>query len=244
MKVVPHRPVRDAILACGVGLIVVLAIGGAYVYSHQRTAATLLSEEQAFVLRTDLAKANTEVQDLRQQVTKYQLNAEVDRQAADEVRQQVIAQREHIAALEREVAVYRIMTTQEHNNPEGISFGIFSVTPVSGEGVATNLQRIKLAVQKLAEGDTEFQGELQFTVVGQSGGKEEKIPLYQLVEVKPDTSPLTEAIPLQFKFFQNIEADVRFPDGFVPKRVELSIKSDAKRKPVVIEGQLDWPLKP
>lgn len=241
LKVVPHRPIRNAFIAGLLVIAIILALVGTYWYSHHRTASKLISEDQAKELRTELANVTAEAQDLRQQVTKYQLNAEVDRQVTDEIRHQVVVQREQIAALERDVAVYRIMTSPKNSNPQGISFGVFSVTPVADDGSPANLQRIKLAIQKLAEGDTEFKGELQFMVVGQRGGKEEKIPLYQLEQVRRDLVPLTEVIPLQFKFFQNIEADVHIPDGFVPSRVELSVRSASKRKPIVIEGQLEWP---
>lgn len=241
LKVVPHRPIRNALIASLFVAAVIAALVGTYFYSHYRTASMLISAEQAKELRTELEKVNAEAQDLRQQVTKYQLNAEVDRQVTDEIRHQVVTQREQIAALERDVAVYRIMTSPKNNNPQGISFGVFSVTPVADDGSPANLQRIKLAIQKLAEGDTEFKGELQFTIVGLRGGQEEKIPLSQIEQVREGVAPLTETIPLQFKFFQNIEADIHIPDGFVPSRVELSVRSAAKRKPIVMEGQLEWP---
>lgn len=248
LKVVPHRPVRNALFMFLAVTIIAAALVGTYFYAQARTASVLISEEQATALRAELAKANADAQDLRQQVTKYQLNAEVDRQATDEIRRQVISQREQIAALERDVAVYRIMTSSRNNNPHGISFGVFSVTPVvvdgapAVDGASKPVQRVKLAIQKLAEDDAEFRGELQFKIVGQRDGKEEKIPLHQLEQVKPDVPALAEKIPLEFKFFQNIEADISLPEGFVPNRVELSVKSASRRNPLVIEGQLEWPL--
>lgn len=241
LKVVPHRPIRNALIVGLLIIVVLSALVGTYFYSHYRTASVLISEDQAKELRTELASVDAEAQDLRQQVTKYQLNAEVDRQVIDEIRHQVVTQREQIAALEREVAVYRIMTSPKNNNPQGISFGVFSVVPVADDGAPANLQRIKLAIQKLAEGDKEFQGELEFTIVGLRGGKEEKIPLSRLEQVRENIAPLADVIPLQFKFFQSIEADIHIPDGFVPSRVELSVRSASKRKPIVIEGQLEWP---
>ncbi len=242
LKVVPHRPLRNASITLLLVIVVIASLVATYWYAEQRTASVLISEDQAKQLRAELEAITAEAQDLRQQVTKHQLTAEVDRQATADIQRQVVAQREQIAALERDIAVYRIMASPNNTNPKGISFGVLSVTPILVENTPTDLQRIKLAVQKLAEGEDEFQGELEFTVVGQRDGKEEKIPLYQLEQVKPDVAPLVERIPLDFKFFQNIEADIRLPDGFVPNRVELSVKSNAKRNPVVIEGQLEWPL--
>jgi len=242
LKVVPHRPVRSALIITALIIAVILAVVASYLYAERRTAATLLSPEQAQAMRAEVAKLTEEALELRQQVAKYQLNSEVDRQAAEEMRQQAVARRIKIAALEREIAVYRMMSSSKNNNPQGISFGAFSVTPASGEGASVDGFHIKLAIQKLTESDSEFHGELQFVVVGQRDGKEERIPLYQLVQGKADAVPLVEKIPLEFKFFQNIEADVLLPEGFVPNRVDLSVNSAGKNNPLVIEGQLEWPL--
>jgi hypothetical protein len=52
---------------------------------------------------------------------------------------------------------------------------------------------------------------------------------------------MAEDIPLNFKFFQNIDTEIVLPDGFVPARVELAVKSSSRRNPVTVESELEWP---
>jgi hypothetical protein len=118
----------------------------------------------------------------------------------------------------------------------GISFGIFSVS-----ALGDSKKQFKLVVQKLAEGDDDFSGQLRVFVVGQKDGSETKISLHELTVSKIDAEPMAEDIPLNFKFFQNIDTEIVLPDGFVPARVELAVKSSSRRNPVTVESELEWP---
>ncbi len=236
LQVVPHRPLKSALIVGGLALLVVVALIGTYEYAENKASSERLTVQQAQDLRTQLAKATEEIAELRREQTKYQVSAEVDRQAGEDVRKKVLDLREENAALQRDIDVLRIMTSDKNKNPKGISFGIFSVS-----SLPDNKHQLKLVVQKLAEGDDEFTGQLRFMVVGQRDGQETKISLHELAVVKADTEPMTESIPLNFKFFQNLETEIVLPAGFTPVRVELAVKSDSARNATVVEAQLEWP---
>jgi|GEM_PF-109867 len=236
MKVVPHRPLKDVLV-----VLVLLALIGAglaitYSYALNQASSERLSPQDAQALRVQLDKLTQEASESKRELAKYQLSAEVDRQAGEELRKQVLGLRDEKAALQRDVEVYRILTSNKSTNPMGISFGIFSVT-----ALPDNKKQFKLAVQKLAEGDDDFSGQLHIVVVGQKDGAESKISLHELVVNKVDAEPLAENIPLDFKFFQNIDAEIVLPDGFTPVRVELAVKSNSRRNPVTVEAELEWP---
>jgi hypothetical protein len=235
LKIVPHRPLKTALVSALLLLLVIALLVVTYHYAQARASSERLTIQEARELRAQLDKVTQEGAESRRELTRLQVGAEVDRQAGEEMRKRVLDLREEKAALQRDIDVYRIMTSDKNKNPKGISFGVFSVT-----ALPDNKHQLKLVIQKLAEGDDEFTGQLQFKVVGQREGQETKISLHELVVAKVGAEPLTENIPLNFKFFQNIETDIVLPEGFVPSRVELVVKSET-RNPVTVEGQLEWP---
>ena len=236
MKVVPHRPVRNMLVIAGLAVLVIAAIIATYFFAQNRASSERLTLQEAQELRTQLAKLQQDAEESKRELAKYQLNAEVDRQAGEEMRKRELLLRDEKAGLQRDLEVYRIMTSKTSNNPKGISFGIFSVTPL-----ADNKQQFKLAVQKLAEDDEDFVGQLRALVVGQKDGSETKISLHELVVSKVGVEPLAENIPLSFKFFQNIDAEIVLPEGFIPQKIELEVKSSARRNPVTINTDIEWP---
>jgi hypothetical protein len=239
MKVVPHRPIKTMINRA---MILLLIIGIVFVvreYTIFDERKTLLSPEQANNLRAEMEGLRTANQAFQEQLTHYQVTSDVDHQATESVRKQVLQQQEKIGELERSVAVYRMMLARDYRNPRGINIGAFSVAT----GEQENLFHLKLAIQKLSEGEGDFEGELRWLIVGREAGKEKKYSLHQLAAIKENESVLTEIIPLSFKIFQNIEADVVLPQGFVPNRIELQVTSP-KRDATRVDGQVEWPKAP
>jgi hypothetical protein len=234
MKVVPHRPLRSILFASAWAMATFIAVLVTWLYVEERS----ISPAEAKVMRTELAQLTQQVADLRQQLTQAQMNAEVDRKSSEELRQQLLVRREQIAQLEREVAVYQMMSSRASRNPQGITFGRFSVRRV--ESAEPDLYHLKLVVQKLAENDAEFVGHLESILVGKTAGAEQRIPLSQLVVAEEGVEPLVEKTPIQFKYFQNIETDLRLPEGFEPVHMELRLVSASKPNPLVIEQKLEW----
>lgn len=236
MKVVPHRPLKDALIALVLLALVAAALIAMYFVARDQASSERLSLQEAQELRAQLEKLTQEASESKRELAKYQLGAEVDRQAGEELRKQVLGLRDEKAALQRDVEVYRILTSNKSTNPMGISFGIFSVS-----ALADNKKQFKLVVQKLAEVDDDFAGKLRVLVVGQKDGAETKISLHELVVSKLGAEPMAENIPLNFKFFQNIDTEIVLPEGFAPVRIELAVKSDSQRNPVTVEAELEWP---
>jgi hypothetical protein len=129
-----------------------------------------------------------------------------------------------------------MMLSKDYRNPKGISYGTFAVTP----NAEPNSFHLKLSIQKLSEDDKDFEGELRWIIVGKEADKEKKYALHELIVLKENEQALTEIIPLSFKIFQNINADVLLPEGFQPKRIDLQVTSP-RRDSTRVEGQLEWP---
>lgn len=236
MKVVPHRPVRSIILRLLIILLVLALIAAMRYYTVYEERKTLLSPEQTQVLRQQVSDLTDENQALQEQLTHYQVSADVDHQATESIRKQVLQQEQQIGALERSVAVYRMMLSKDYRNPKGVSYGTFVVTPTT----EPNKFHLKLAIQKLSESEGDFEGELRWIIVGREKDKEKKYSLHELVPTQENEPALTEIIPLSFKIFQNIDADVVLPQDFQPVRIELQVTSP-RRDSTRVDGQLEWP---
>lgn len=234
LKVVPHRPIKSALISLLLLMVAVGAVAASYFYATNKTSIERLSPQEGKELRSQLDALGEESTTLRREVAKYQLGAEVDRKAGEELRKRVMELREEKAALQREIDVYRIMTSKKNSNPKGISFGVFSIA-----AAPDGKHQFKLVIQKLAEDDEEFVGDLTAIAVGQQDGKEIKLPLHELAVTKGE--PMGERIPLNFKFFQNIDTEILIPEGFTPDRLELAVKSNSRRNPLTVEAQLEWP---
>src|SRR5690606_5688438 len=159
LRVTPYRPMRRVFcyfLSC----VVVLTIASAsYLigYDHGVYERGFLNGELNQVQQDKLARLAQEADDLRHELASFKLNEALDRKAKEEIHRQLAEQSAQIAALERDITVYRGMISSGKNqNPEGISIGTFYVSPLD----EANNYHYKLVVQKLTASDNVFDGQL------------------------------------------------------------------------------------
>jgi hypothetical protein len=214
MRIIQHRPwVRTARF---LSLLAVSYVAGIY-SAHQ-------------VQRIIDAEKLAQEKQVAQELVLFSTNANVDRQTIEDLRQLVMTQRAQLAASERFLRVYKELLSGSANNPLGVSFGLFTVSPAAEKGHFT----YKLVVQKLSNKEMDFNGSLALSVAGPQEGKSVQLALNQV------SSQVTlPSIPLSFKYFQAVEGELQLPAGFVPKSVELVVKASDK---TVVQTQLEWPV--
>lgn len=232
LKVVPHRPLRQALVFTAAVVLVMAAVAGSYYLGQwQGTDGQTHAIIERNQLRAERAEHLAELERLRQQVVNLELAAEVDKQANESVRSEVRELKQHIAALEADIALYRgLMAPGE--DERGISIGEMTVTATSVPG----RYRYRIVVQQVATNHQVLNGSAQVEVVGRRDGGLLRVPLYQLSEEQE-----TEDIRLRFRYFQNIEGELVIPEGFTPERLEVvaaSTGSNAKR----VEKRMDWQI--
>lgn len=230
MVVVPYRPVRRALWVILLLLVVAAAVSGSF-YWGQHLGATQQADAVAERnrLRTEVASLTSEAEQLRQQVANLRLGSEVDRQASEEMRNQVIALKEEITALEEDITFYRGLMSPSANN-SGLTIGSLNV-------LSTGLPRqfeYKLVVQQLATDHQVVSGSLTFNIVGRRNDAVQTLSLHQLSDQVD-----AEAIRLRFRYFQNIEGRLTLPEGFEPERIELVARSTG-RNPETVEKKFGW----
>ncbi len=166
---------------------------------------------------------------MRQQVANLQLGAEVDHQANEKVRNQVMVLQEKITALEEDISFYRGLMSPSASS-RGLTIGALNVI---GTGVPREFE-YKLVMQQLATDHQVLSGYLNFNIIGMRGDEEVAIPLYQVSEQVDEANIL-----LRFKYFQNIEGRLTLPEGFEPQRIELKAQSTGNNRETV-EKKFGW----
>lgn len=232
MKVVPHRPMRQALTLLLALLVVMVGVAGSYYLGQwQGGDGQINAIVERNQLREERAEHLAELERLRQQVVNLELAAEVDKQANEAVRSEVMDLKQQIAALEADIALYRgLMAPGE--DERGISIGDITINATSVPG----RYRYKIVVQQVASDHQVINGSAQVVVVGRRDGGLLRVPLYQLSEEQE-----TQDIRLRFRYFQNIEGELVVPEGFTPERLEVVASSSgagAKRA----EKGIDWQI--
>jgi hypothetical protein len=235
LKVVPHRPLRQFIIGIILFGIVCALLITVFHFGKASERSKSVSSDFAKKILAESRSSNELIAELKKQLAALQLAAQVDRQTSEDLRAQLLSRREQIGELEREISLLRMMSNKFSNNSQGLGFGTFSVKPLAQEGD----YEFRLMVHKLAESGEAFNGNLTADLVGRQGDKQIRIPLTSLII--EDTKGLYQAkfIPLDFKYFQVIEANIRLPDQFEPEYLAVKLVSNS-RKPLVVEQQLEW----
>lgn len=229
MRVIPHSP-RARLVRYGIIIVLfAVALPAAYFAGVYQVRETQKAQEG------DQAQQHQQaIAAYAQQLTLLRTTAEVDRQTIEDLRQQVMDQRAQLAASERDLRVYKdLLSPGAKTNPQGISFGVFTVTPLPEVGHF----KYSLTVQKLSAKEGDFTGNLEFRVVGQQGDKTLQLSLYQV-----SAQVTAPSIPLGFKYFQTLDGDMTLPQDFAPQTVELVVKTNDHKPVPLVETQLEWPM--
>lgn len=230
MVVVPYRPVRRVLTVVILLLVTAGAVAASYYWGHRQgmtEQADAVAERDE--LRGKVVDLTREADELRQQVANLRLGSEVDQQASEEMRNQVIQLREEIAALEEDITFYRGLMSPSDNN-SGLTIGSLNVI---GTGIPRQYE-YKLVVQQLATNHQVLSGHLNFNIVGRRGEETETLSLHQLSDQVDSRD-----IRLRFRYFQNIEGRLTLPEGFEPERIELAAQSSGGNRETV-EKKFGW----
>ncbi|MFA0810937.1 DUF6776 family protein [Microbulbifer epialgicus] len=230
MKVVPHRPFSGVIAASGVALLVLATSAGSYFAGQYQLSKNLDEKTLEYTKVLERLEAlNSENETLRMRAATAEQSLTIGEQASESVRTELVQKENQIAELKQEISFYRGVMAPADGG-EGVSIGRFILSQTAD----ARSYQYKLQVQQSAARRNVVKGSATFTVVGRQDGELKSYPLKDLSEQVESVS-----IPLRFKYFQNIEGELRLPEGFVPEGVELSLKSTG-RKGFNIEQRYGW----
>lgn len=231
VRVVHYTPWYARFFVYSIFLLVAAGVAaGCYFYGHK---TGVNQQEKALKdvveLREALMLSKARVQELEQSFANANLGAEIDKQANEDVRQEVINLKETVAKLEEENSFYRgIMAPNK--DKKGLTIGAVELTP----GDAPRSYGYKVMLQQLATNHAVLTGTLSFKVEGRRNGE---AVVLNLKELSKDVS--AETVRLRFKYFQNVEGTLTLPEGFEPEGISIEARSKGK-KATTVKKRFGW----
>ncbi len=218
-SVVLRLDARMRAMAWGAAIIVLLVLAVSF-YAGFRyglgESGVLLQRNKSLVMQT--SDYERQVSELTQQVAIAEKAAEIDRLAAEEVRQSLLAEQLQVSSLQKDLDFYRSLVAPGERQAE---VALHSLELVPGQQ-AGDYHFSALVTQSgggnpLVKGnisanlELEVDGERQFTPVQQLPGFTGKLPA-----------------KLRFRFFQRVEGAFALPDNARPLQIVLRVTLGGK----------------
>jgi len=215
-----HEPYRQKLLLI---VVAVLAVAGAVaIYElgvwqggHKRLEAQMLQRQ----LQDKLDVVQIENAQLQEQLTITNRTNVIDGQAYTVVRSDLIQQQEEVLELRQEVEFYRGIVSP-NERLAGINIQRFSLSSAGEE----SLFHYELVLTQMLKNDKFVKGVLNVSVRGGQG--EEPVSL-QFKNISPNNSVRSE---FKFRYFQKFEGDIRLPDGFLPRDIEVEMRPKGRKQ--------------
>lgn len=214
-----------AALAIGIGMIWAAFELGQFRAGFNRLDAQTRESE----LSRELTQREAAIEKLREQIALLETDARIKQQSylqleteLQSLQARVQSQAEDIAFYQRVVAVdekegLRVQDLQVSRGPEGGAYVL------------------RLVLAQALRNDRRISGSLDLELEGRQDGAPSSLALTDL------TTDSQGRLDFSFRYFQNLESELRVPEGFIPERVKVTLKPKGKKgKPV--EQSFAWLL--
>jgi len=224
-----RHPARQSLL---VSLIVlVIGVSGWFLYEYGRSRSGFDSAEakrERNVLQSRINEMDQQIARLIQQNEILVQGKEIDRHAYAEVDRSLAGLQSENMELKEEVAFYRgIVGSAEE--ARGLQIRNFKVI----HNELAQSYRYRLILTQFVRSNRFISGHVSLAVAGVHKGMEKLLTQEEFVK------QTTDDMKYRFKYFQELQGEIVFPEGFVPLKITLSIiPLDTSRKP--IEKTFNW----
>lgn len=230
VKVTYHRPFMRIFVVIALACIFAASVRASFYFGQKQGQSRQEKTLADVAIMEDQLQASVKkIEELEQTIANTSLGAEIDRQANEEVRLEVMDLKEKIAALEKENGFYRGLMAPTKNQ-RGLSIGAVEISQTDRPRTFS----YKVVMQQLATNHQLLNGTLKYSVEGRLNGEN---VTYALKDLSRDVS--TELIKLRFKYFQNVEGELQLPEGFEPEGISILARSIGKNA-VTVEKRFGW----
>ncbi|OEY66526.1 DUF6776 family protein [Marinobacter sp. X15-166B] len=175
------------------------------------------------------ATLKTRLMEAEQRVIQLERGRSMDTQALNQARRSLTELETTIAGLKSDLTFYKTIMA-----PSAVSKGLqvdqLTIQPARGE----QDYAFKLVLTQVGGNKNFISGVVAVSVMGLRHGEQEIIALRDL---SPDIKDL--GVKFRFRYFQDIEGRLSFPEGFEPIEVQVVAKSQGRR-PTQSERTFDW----
>ena len=147
---------------------------------------------------------------LNDQLNQLSLQSEADRQTLNELQHHLSEQAADIAALEDMLVFYRgVLAPEDAETPVVLRRPELVYLPDSVGW------RVTVVVHRGEGGDKLYRGQLSLEILGQGPVEAVLITAYEV-----DSTVTSGVSPLRFRYLQQLQAVISFPEAFVPETIE------------------------
>lgn len=159
-----------------------------------------------------------EILALREEITLQETHREIEREAYDQVEASLVELQQKIQEQRDAIEFYRgIMAPEDGERGLRVQGVKLSRGPEEREYV------VRLVLVQVLNYDQTVQGNVDLTLEGEQDGEQRTYSLEELVPADEDSS-----WPFRFRYFQTFDRNLVLPDGFMPERLNVQIRSRTK----------------
>lgn len=225
--VIPYRPQLIYLL----GFLVVALIVGIFFFGKSWERQILKDEMQEKARLEILAdELESRVTLQQQQLSRVELNLQVDSAALESTRQEMIVLQKNIYQRDEELKLYRELL-QDGSQPNGLSIADLKLNRLDDGRVSYRW----VARQKTVKMKT-LSVSVNLWVSGLLDGKQTRL---SLAELDPDIAKMP--LKMEFKYFSINRGLMTFPDNFEPAQVQITLRYSWMEKPQ-FDQKYDWKI--
>ena len=202
-------------------VLVAILVGGYLTFELGRMQAgysivDTTTQQQA--LREQIASLDGEIVMLREEIALQETHRDIDREAYKDVESSLADLQQKIQEQRDAIEFYRgIMSPSDGGR------GLRVQDLRLSKGGDDRAYKVRLVLVQVLQHDRAVKGDVGFSLEGAQDGVAVSYSLEQLVPADEDSS-----WPFSFRYFQTFDRDLVLPDGFVPERINLEVRSRTK----------------
>jgi len=165
-----------------------------------------------------IKESRKQIAALNQKIALLETHGEIDREAYKDVETSLSNLQEKIQQQRDAIAFYRGIIS-----PADGQRGLRVQDLRLSKGIDERQYHIRLVLVQVMQHDRSVKGEVNFSLEGAQDGVATTYKLEQLVPADE-----TSNWPFRFRYFQNFERQLILPEGFLPERINVEVRSRTK----------------
>ncbi|MDH5395436.1 MAG: hypothetical protein OEW97_04130 [Gammaproteobacteria bacterium] len=226
-----HRPWKSKFVWLVIGLV--LLISGWTLFDYGRFLAGYNSRESATEINTLLDVQDhleKQIETLREEKAVLERAAQIERKAYNELDTTLKVLQAEILEHKEELAFYRGIVS-----PKDSSSGLYLQNFFLTRNGETRSYRYKVVLTQVLKNSRVVNGKVKLQFDGLQNGESKILKLNEV------TAKSLRDLSYRFKYFQNIEGAVEFPEGFSLLRVKVQILPHGNESDM-IEKTIEWTI--
>ena len=185
------------------------------------------SEQKISEMQKHITLLTREKGALRDEIALIERSGQVDKQAYQEVKDNLKSLQQEILELREEVSFYRGIVSPKESST-GIRIERFTVEEIN----ESNVFHYELVLTQVLKNDRTVRGQAKLVF---SGLKDDRTISLNLSQV---SSSKTNHLNFKFRYFQKFDGDIVLPKGFSPRQVVVEVSPKRRKK---ISNTFPWP---